>query len=76
MTKLKLTHKSTIVGAVEPLFYDLSKVERIENGQLKDFFEYHEIYENGEKPQDSCVKITFTDTMYVIFNKNWVVSFE
>lgn len=76
MTKLKLTYKETIVGAVDPILYDLSEVESIENGQLEDFYPYPDIYGNGYKPQDSCIKITFKDTMIATFGKDWVISFE
>lgn len=76
MTKLKLTYKETIVGAVDPILYDLSEIENIENGQLKDFYSYPDIYGNGSKPQDSCIKINFKDTMTATFGKDWVISFE
>lgn len=56
--------------------YNLNEVKNIEHGQMKDFYSYPDIYGNGYQPQDSCIKINFTDTTTATFGKDWVISFE
>lgn len=56
--------------------YNLSEVKNIEHGQMKDFFSYSDIYGNGYKSDDSCIKINFTDTTTAAFGKDWVISFQ
>lgn len=72
MKTMKVTNKEI----ERSVTYNLDEVENIEHGQMKDFYSYPDIYGNGHKPQDSCIKINFKDATIATFGKDWVISFE
>lgn len=72
MTKLLVINRYTLTCCE----YFLSGVRDIDIGKFRDFYSSADIYGNGHKPQDSCIKINFKAGTTASFGKDWFLSFE
>ena len=72
MKTMTMTNRESSITAT----YILNEVKNIEYGHMKDFYNYQDIYGNGYQPQDSCIKINFSDTSTATFGKDWIICFE
>lgn len=56
--------------------YNLIDIKHIKYGKAKDFYQIDEIINNGLKPSDPMIIISFKNGTTASFGDNWAIDFD